>query len=267
MKPVPTTTFALLALLSVQAESAMMVEMQDSEGVSRIYSEGGKGRIEMSASGDFMLVDSKENTAYVVMPSERTILDMRDMLNSPTSTGVGGETKLKRKGSGPEIAGYKTVEYLITAGERNCQTVYGSRPAMEKSGMQHIFSVFRKMALQAHAMATQFGMDNDPCTAADTVVTQQAAEIGMPMRVKDEAGTVISEVLRIDTNATLPPDAFALPGDYEVQNMAQMQEQMREQMPPIEDMMKQMQESGNLPPEAMEHMQRMQEMMKQHQQP
>ena len=267
MKPVTATTIAILALMSVQAESAVMVEMQDSEGLSRIYSEGGKGRIEMSASDEFMLVDSKENTMYMVMPSQRTILDMRDMLSSEAASGNGGETKLKRNGSGPSIAGYETVEYVITTGDRTCQTVYGSRPAMEKSGMKHILSLFQKMALQAHAMATQFDMGNDPCTAADTLVTRQLAEIGMPMRVKDEEGTVISEVLRIDTNAALPPDAFALPADYEVQNMAQMQQQMREQMPAVQEMMKQMQESGNLPPEAIEQMQRMQEMMKQHQQP
>ena len=265
MKPVPATTFALLALLSLHAESAVMIEMQDSEGVSRIYSDGQRGRIEMSGRDDFMLIDSKENTAYMVIPSQRTVLDMRDMLNSQATTSNGGKAKLTRQGSGPEIAGYKTVEYLVTAGDRNCQTVYGSRSAMEKSGVEDIVSVFQKMALQAHAMATQFGMGNDPCTAADALVAQQAAEIGMPMRVKDEAGAVISEVLRINTDATLPPDAFGLPDDYEVQNMAQMQQQMREQMPPIEDMMKQMQESGNLPPEAVEHMQRMQEMMKQHQ--
>jgi hypothetical protein len=267
MKPVTATTIAILALMSIQAESAVMVEMQDSEGLSRIYSEGGKGRIEMSASDDFMLVDGTENTMYMVMPSQRTILDMGGTLSGEPATGSGGETKLTRNGNGPSIAGYETVEYVITAGDRTCQTVYGSRPAMEESGMKHILSMFQKMALQAHAMATQFGMGNDPCTAADTLVTQQLAEIGMPMRVKDEEGTIISEVLRIDAKATLPPDAFALPADYERQDMAQMQQQMREQMPPIQEMMKQMQESGDLPPEAIEHMQRMQEMMKQHPQP
>ena len=269
MKPATATTIAILALalVSVQARSAILVEMQDREGLSRIYSEGDKGRIEMSASDEFMIVDGKDNTMYMVMPSQRTILDMRDMLSSEAATGNGGETKLKRKGSGPSIAGYGTVEYVITVGDRNCQTVYGSRPAMEKSGMKHILSMFEKMALQAHAMAAQFDMGNDSCTAADTLVSRQLAEIGMPMRVKDEEGTVISEVLRIDANATLPPDAFALPADYERQNMAQMQQQMREQMPAAQEMMKQMQESGNLPPEAIEHMQRMQEMMKQHQQP
>lgn len=135
--------------------------------------------------------------------------------------------------------------------------------------MGHIFGAMQKMMAQAQSYAKAFNSNTEPCKMADRRITGKIQEIGMPLRAMDKNGALESEVTRIEKNAKLPPGAFSFPNNYEVQNVAQMQrgaqQQMQRQMPQMEQMLKQMQESGNLPPEAMEQLERARKMMQQQQ--
>jgi hypothetical protein len=73
----------------------------------------------------------------------------------------------------------------------------------------------------------------------------------------DRGGTIDTEVLKIDTHATLPPGGFELPAGYPVKRFDEMmQENMRDmEMPSMEDM------PQDFDPAEFER--RMQEMMQQ----
>jgi hypothetical protein len=83
-----------------------------------------------------------------------------------------------------------------------------------------------------------FSPNIDPCQRAATRFSDHAEDIGVPLRVTTGDGQLVSEVVRIEKNARLPPNAFAIPAGYQMQNTGQM---MR-QVPNLQDMMQQMQE-------------------------
>jgi hypothetical protein len=212
-----------------------------------------------------MVINGEDNTYYLVNPDERSVMDLSGFLNSSAGTGTGSSvtTELKRKGNGPRIAGYDTVEYEMLADDRSCGVIFGSQAALKK--VDEFAEVFSKMAARGSAVASQFGVPQDPCIAAAGQSPEMLKRTGLPLRSLDKNGALQNEVIRIDTNAQLPANAFSVPPDYARQDMAQMQRearhQMQESIPQMEQMMKQMQQSGELPPGAMEQME---QMMKRH---
>lgn len=261
MKLIMTSLTAVMLLASADGFSAVMIEMKDSEGMSRIYAEGPEGRMEMASGNEYMVINGKDNTFYLVSPDDKSVMDMSGFLNDAPGTRSGSPVKseLKRRGDGPEIAGYDTVEYEMLANGKSCGVVFGSKDALEK--VNEFAEVFAKMAARGSAMAAQFGVTQDPCIAAADESPEALKKTGFPMRSLDENGALLNEVVRIDTDAKLPANAFTIPPDYARRDMAQMQrdgqQQMQEYMPQMEQMMKQMQESGELPPGAREQMEQM----------
>ena len=100
-------------------------------------------------------------------------------------------------------------------------------------------SLLRKIPFTATiAKAIAFNSKADPCQRAGAQLSEYAAAIGAPMRITATNGQLISEIVRIDKNASLPPNAFAIPAGYQVVNTGQM----LRQLPNLQDMMQQMQQ-------------------------
>lgn len=261
MKATIFAATAALLTLSLPGHSAVMIEMKDSQGMSRIYADGARGHMEMSGGNEYMVINGNDNTYYMVSPDEKSVMDMSGFMQNAPASGPKGsvKTELNRKGKGPEIAGYSTIEYDMLANGKHCGVIFGSRDALDE--VNEFAEVFSKMAARGSEMASQFGMPQDPCVAAAAESPEMLKKTGLPMRSLDENGVLQNEVVRIDTHAKLPENAFRIPPDYQRQDMAQMQreaqEQMQQYMPQMEQMMKQMQQSGELPPGAMEQMEQM----------
>jgi hypothetical protein len=113
------------------------------------------------------------------------------------------------------------------------------------------------------------------CTRANMDFASHASKVGMPMRMVDNRGNTVSEIISIKTNVALPANAFTLPKGYKTVTMAEQMssaiqeiKQAQRQMPVIQqtqhsgrispDVIKQMQQSGRIPPEAMEQIKRYQ---------
>lgn len=259
MKATIVTALPILLAFPASGQSAVMIEMKDSKGLSRIYADGPKGRMEMSGGNEYMVINGQDNTYYLVSPDEKSVMDMSGFLNTTAGTGSSVKTELKRKGDGPEIAGYDTIEYEMLADGKSCGVIFGAKDALKE--VDEFAEVFSKMAARGSAMASQFGVPQDPCIAAAGESPEMLKKTGLPLRSLDRNGNLQNEVVRIDTNAKLPANAFSIPPDYVRQDMAQLQreaqQQMQEYMPHMEQMMKQMQQSGELPPGAMEQMEQM----------
>lgn len=269
MQKTPIFIF-LISLLPTILNAASLVEIRDQYSVSKIYVEGQKGRMESGDDSGYLLIDG--GNVYSVMPEQQMVMEMS---GSPQGSAAGGgqpvvAAKLIREGSGPKIAGYATDKYRYTANGQSCGTLFTSKAAMQDAGMEHMLATIRKIAQQAGQMAAQFRGGMRPCEMADQQLMERVKDVGMPLRTLDANGQVESEVLRVVKQAKLPPNAFTYPKNFQVRNMAQMQQQaqqqMRSNMPNLEEMMKQMPQDGSLPPQAQEQMRKMQEMMKRYQQ-
>jgi hypothetical protein len=85
-----------------------------------------------------------------------------------------------------------------------------------------------------------FTTSSDPCQHADQKLGEKVQSVGAPMRVLDPAGALVSEITRIDRNASLPANAFAIPADYRVQNASQM----LQLLPGVQQFMQQIQQQA-----------------------
>jgi hypothetical protein len=86
-------------------------------------------------------------------------------------------------------------------------------------------------------MMMAFNARTDPCQRAGTRFSEHARDIGIPMRITMGKGQLISEIVRIEKETKLPPNAFTVPDGYQVLNTGQL----LQQLPNVQEMMQQMQ--------------------------
>jgi hypothetical protein len=230
---------AACALTLGSAQAATLVEVKHAEGLSRIYREGPAARMEMPGQESFVLIDTRKQSLFVVMPEQRMALDMSDTLKTDASgSGSPVNASFEKEGGGPTIAGYRTYRYSYSVEGKRCGSLFASPEALEHAGMQDLFAMMERMTAQAQAVISAFNTSTDPCQQADHKLGEKVQSVGAPMRVLDPGGKLVSEITRIDRNASLPANAFALPEGYRVQNAAQM----LQMVPAVQQFMQQMQQ-------------------------
>jgi hypothetical protein len=156
----------------------------------------------------------------------------------PPAKGAPVDVKLQKLGEGQAIAGYPTTRYRYLANGTDCGTVLASEQALKDSDLYETFEIMERMAARADAIMTTFNQNVPPCQRAGTRFSDYAKKIGVPMRITGPRDELLSEIVRIDNSARLPPDIFSVPAGYQVQNTGQL----LRQMPDIGEMMKQMQQ-------------------------
>lgn len=270
----------IFCLFGNTAIAATLIEVTSKDGGhTQIMMDGNKSRIDMGEGQGYMLIDYKKQTMLAVVPEKKQILDMSgDMPSMGGRPAPKLKTELVSNGSGPTIAGYSTKKFTLKAEGKVCGTLFGSKAAMETTGIAKLFKSMKAMAEKQRAAMGGYASMIDVCTRANMDFASQGLKVGVPMRMLDASGKITSEIKSIKTNANLPANAFALPRGYETismadqmnrakqsmgQGMSQNMNQGQRQVPDMQQMMKQMQQSGRMSPEAMEQMKRYQEMMQQ----
>jgi len=253
----------------------VQITIKGDKGRNSTFSSDGKmARIEDKQMPGYVIIDHASGDFYMVDPQRGEIMK--------TSMGKGGvaandskiTVKLKDKGGGPKIAGYSTRKYELIANGESCGTIYASRKLLKNNNVRAIFDSMRSM--QQHTRSMRGGMSG-MMSVCDQANMQQADVIessGVPMRMIDQNGKLESEVLAVDTNKKFAGNHYALPADMKVVDMSdkmnqatQQTEQMKENMPDMGELMKQIQQGGGQMTEEMQQqMEQMQEMMKQQQQ-
>jgi hypothetical protein len=229
---------AALALVAASGQAATLIEVRTPDGEATVYRDGTRSR--MDTGDGYMLVDSQAETLFVVMPKERRVMDMSQMLKTAPPAGNGDPVKVtfKREGVGPRIAGYKTTQYRYAVDGKACGRVMASEQALKDSGLQEAFDTMQRMAARADSIMMAFNARTDPCQRAGTRFSEHAQTIGIPMRITLGEDRLLSEITRIEKDARLPPNAFTIPAGYQVQNTGQL----LQQLPNIQEMMQQLQQ-------------------------
>lgn len=222
MKTTLTVCLAMTTALPMCGISAAtLIEERDSEMSTIMYIEGGKMRAQTPGEDGYMLMDLRARTMFTISPSEKQAVDMTSMVFGQASTEKSAaarsvKSSLDKVGFGPEIAGYATEHYVLTANGRKCEEYFTSKEAFQDSGWAEMWNdleqAFKDMAVSEE--------DADDCDLA-SAEEADPAKIGWPLKTIDAQG-LVSEVVRIEQNATVPPGGFEVPAGYTVVSMQEL---------------------------------------------
>jgi hypothetical protein len=272
----------IICLLGNSAVAGTLIEVVGKNGSqTQVMMDGKKSRIDMGREQGYVLIDYDRQTMLAVIPEQKQILDMSGDMPSLSGRSVPRvRTELIPGGRGPAIAGYSTEMFKLKANGKACGTLFGSKAAMETAGIANLFNSMKAMVEKQRAAMGSYAAMMDDCTRANMDFASYASKMGVPMRMLDNRGNVVSEIKSINTNVALPANAFTLPKGYKTVTMAEQMngtrqgiKQAQRQMPGMKqtqhsgrispDVLKQMQQSGRIPPEAMEQIKQYQRMMQQ----
>jgi len=252
-----------------------VIKIQNKGEVTTVLTDGTQAKMNMGG-GDYVIVNYRNHSVKAVSPQKHQVMLM-NIDDMPKGNGAPKvRTSIKKLGSGPAIAGYKTQKFGYTVKGKSCGTIYGSKDAYQLQGIKELFNAMRTMMEKQQAIMGGYTGMIDDCTLGDIEMSDHVGTIGVPMRT-EEKGVVDSEVKSIKLNVNLPADTFVIPASYKTvtvkeqmqemnKDMAKMQKQMQQYNPQMQQMMQQMQQSGQMSPQMMEQMRRAQEQMQQYQQ-
>ncbi len=260
---------AVALFFSAVAGADLQLEIRDVTGGSTVSSNGQKARIDANGSPGFVIVDYASGEIFMVDPARREV--MRASPSDPGQAEAGLGVSLKDKGGGQKIAGYLTRKYHLMAGGRQCGTVYASQKLFEHTAVRGMFESMRNLQRATRSMMGGMSAMLTDCQRAGMQMGEVMESAGAPMKILDENGRLITEVLSVDTAKSLPADYYDLPSGMRVVDMKEMaqraMEQTRqalEQMPDMNELMQQIQQSGGEMNEDMQ--QQIQQMLEQLQQ-
>lgn len=257
---------ALLTITAMGVQAATVIDLVHENVPSTIQSDGHKARL-MRDGADYVIVDYAAGTIKAVSEREQkaVVVDMNTVPESLRKPMI--QIDFRPYGQGPQIAGYATEKYEYFAGGKSCGFIYGSRDALQADGVGAVFKAMNTMVNSQRAILGGYAAFMGACKQADLSLGFHVERIGLPMR-QESRGVVTTEVKSVRTGVQLPAEAFTIPAHYaevtaldEMTSVRQKRNEVRklppEQMPPhMQNIMRQMQESGQLTPEMMEQMRR-----------
>ena len=270
MKRTLITSMTLIFLSVAQAD--VQITIKDGKGRTSAFSSDGKmARIEDRQmpghviidyqSGEFFMVDSKRQEIM------RTVIDNKGMAGGDPAVKI----NLEDRGGGQKIAGYSTRKYEMRANGESCGTIYASSKLLQNKDVQAIFDSMRNMQQFSRSMRGGMSGMMTLCQQASMQLADVIESSGAPMKVIDEAGKLVSEVLAVDTNKKFPANHYDLPAGMKVVDMSEMMNQatqqtqeLMEDMPDMGELMKQIQQGGGQMTEEMQQqMEKLQKMFQQ----
>jgi hypothetical protein len=278
---IKTILFLVVTLfLSSSVMAGTVIEMNNNNERISIITDGQQARINMSGA-DYIIVDYKNNNVSVVDPQKQQVMLLNAGATATANSAPLVRTSVKRLSPGLMIAGYKTQKYSYTANGKSCGVIYGSTDAYQARDIKVLLTAIKTMLENQRALLGGFAAFVDDCTLADMQVADHVNTIGMPMRT-EKNGRVENEIKSINRDVILPATTFVIPANY---TDVTMQDKMKTaaadmtngqqkipqrgyhgQQPQIQQMARQMQQSGQMTPEILGQMRRGQEMMRPYQQ-
>lgn len=287
---------ALLAGLSLllctgQVAAGTIIEIQSNGEHSTMITEGNQTRLNMS-SHEYVIIDNRKHEVKVVDQQRHQVMVLNVAATDKTAANSnnGVTVSLRKMGAGQNVAGYKTQKFEYIANGKHCGVILASKQAYQEKGIKDFLAAMESMVKKQRMALGGFAGFVDDCTLADMQMTEQVRKMGLPMQTLKN-GVVETEIKSIKVNVRLPADTFSIPASYTNITMEEkikqatgmsgfqptgqqgarpgMQQPGTQQpgMQQIQEMMRQMQQSGQITPEMMEQMRHSQQMMQQYQQP
>lgn len=276
LKRIVTSLFLLLFCAGAVADVQLVI--RDYRGNdSEISSNGKRARLENAQIPGYAIIDYDEGEFLVIDPARNEITSMSLDADSAGDGSLGLDIELEDLGKGPAIAGYSTRQYRIRAGGQACGLVHASKQLLQNSRIRELFESMRAMQQRFGGIASGLAAILPVCQRASLLVSDAMGSTGLPMKVVDSGGEVVSEVISIKTNVSIAPTAYSLPAGMKVVsvedqvNQSTQQMQQLQQVPEVNQMMQQLQQGGGgttdeLQQQLQQQLQQLQEVLQQMQQ-
>ena len=270
-----TLCSALAFLLTSSPASAdTVIEFKYSDTKSQFLTNGNMARINSRGTQDYKLVNFKTSTIYSVTPEDKQITNLSDSI--PVISGFkppAARRDIKSAGPGPVIAGHNTKKYRLSANGEYCGTLFASRDALKGSAIETMFGTLKTMADNHIDSLGGFAVIIPTCQLARLQLVEKLEHIGAPMRILDTEGNIDTEITHIIKNASVDPHNYSFPANYRKVSMDEKIEQVLSSTTQTEHkpknkaelrrMMRDLQRSGKMTPEAREQMRYYRDMMRQ----
>jgi hypothetical protein len=260
----------LLCLLSFglcnAAWADVQIEFKDVKGsTSTISSNGQKVRINGAQMSGYVLVDSASGEFFMVDPKRKEIIRVRPVEIALDEEDERLSISLMPRGTGDEIAGYGTGRFDLISNGIQCGRVNGTSELVQNRELQHMFEAMQGMhKMMRSLLAGMTGLLTE-CQRATSRLADLVDTAGFVMRIVDDQGKLLFEVLLVNTKATLAENYYDLPADMTVVDMNQKVEQAlqkgQEIIQQVPDMDQMMQQNGSQVDEQTQH--QMKQMMDQ----
>jgi len=241
--------FSLTLCGGVQAD--VQLSMTDASGVTNTLSSNGqKVRIDFGHMSDYVIFDYASGMLYLVDFEDNEIMQANVKAGATGSPGEAVKLTLNDLGSGKNIAGYPTRKYELIADGENCGHLYASSKLLENKDVRSIFEAGRSLQRFTRGMMGGFGSVLSACQRAGMQLADVAETSGAPLLVVDATGKPVSEVKSIDTDKQLAVSYYELPSglkivdmDEKINQAMKQTRQIIENMPDINQLMKEFQQS------------------------
>jgi len=270
MKAVLYFLFALG--VSGAAWADVQIKYLDITGTTGTMSSNGpKVRIDGGRTQGYMLVDSATGDFFLVDNERKEILRVAaDEVRGTVEVGA-LNVGLKPRGGGEKVAGYKTGRYDLIANGELCGTLYGSSELIENGNIRRMFMAMQGLHKITRSLVAGMTPMLTACQRANARMADLVDSSGFVMRVIDEQGRKVFEVISVDTDKQVDAGYYDLPSDMKIVDMnekmkqvSKQGQQMLQQVPNMEQMMKQTQQNGGaMTPEMRQQLQQMMEQLQQ----
>lgn len=218
--------FCLMAASNISAVTLVEIregehlEMREGEhSTSTLYVEGAQMRTDTPGEASYAVMDLVKHTLVIVNTSEKTAMDMSSMAWKDKYSGGGTKPRkvnadLEKIGSGPTIAGYRTIHYTLSVDGKKCKDMYTSMKVLKDIGWADLWSDigswFREASID----------DADDCELAEYQVADPG-KLGFPLKTVESDGQ-FDEVTNIEQGVKLPPGGFEVPAGYKLVSFEEM---------------------------------------------
>ena len=247
----------------------VQIQFKNVKGIaSTISSNGKKVRINDAQMPGYVLVDSASGEFFMVDPKRKEIIRARPVEIAGDEEDERLSISLMPRGAGDRIAGYSTGRFDLISNGIQCGRVNGSSELVKNEDLRNMFKAMQGMhKMMRSLMAGMAGLLTE-CERATSRLADLVDTAGFVMRVVDDQGKLLFEVLLVNTNATLAAGYYDLPEGMTVVDMNDKVEQamhegqeLIQQVPDMNQIMQQIQQNGGQIDDAT--MQQMQQMMEQ----
>jgi hypothetical protein len=240
-------------------------------GTSTISSNGQKVRINGAQMPGYVLVESVAGAYFMVDPKRNEAIMATPTEIAGVEEDVRLSISLKPRGAGEEIAGYGTGRFDLISNGIQCGILNGSSELMQNRDLRRMFDAMQGMHKMMRSLSAGVAGLLTECQRATSRLADLVDTAGFIMRVVDDKGELLFEVLSVSTDAELADDYYALPAGVKVVDMnAKVEQAMQkgqeliQQMPDMEQMMQQIQQNGGqINEETQQQMKQMMEQMQQ----
>ncbi len=203
--------FALLLSVWQRAVADVVIDMQAHGMNTRFMMNQQFARLDNAADGSYLLHERDTGLNYLVLPQSRQWMPL-------ASGGINFARRLKLQllpqPGERELHGFSAQRYRMFTNGQYCGEVFASKQASIQLNLQPMLKAAAMLADQQLSAMGIYVVALDSCTQAAMSIMSHSEQIGLPLRMQDKNGVLLSEIVRIDTNARLDSTRLGLPQDY-----------------------------------------------------